>query len=41
MNQILNEEAFFVKQKQGNMHTFIMDDDKNILLEKLLSLQRL
>lgn len=27
MNQILKEEAFFVNQKQGDIHSFILDED--------------
>lgn len=41
MNQILKEEAFFVNQKQGDIHSFILDEDLQQLQDKLNNINRL
>ncbi|CAD8065192.1 unnamed protein product [Paramecium sonneborni] len=41
MNQILKEEAFFLNQKQGDIHSFILDDDQDQLLNKLLNIHKM
>ncbi|CAK91467.1 unnamed protein product (macronuclear) [Paramecium tetraurelia] len=41
MNQILKEEAFFLNQKQGDIHSFVLDDDQDQLLNKLLNVHKM
>lgn len=41
MKQILKEEAYFVNQRKGDLHSFVLDDDQDQLLQKLLNIQRM
>jgi serine/threonine-protein phosphatase 4 regulatory subunit 1 len=41
MNQILKEEAFFLNQKHGDIHSFVLDDDQDQLLNKLLTINNM
>ncbi|CAD8147535.1 unnamed protein product [Paramecium octaurelia] len=41
MNQILKEEAFFLNQKQGDIHSFVLDDDQEQLLNKLSNIHKM